>query len=693
MRYKLICILIIIIAFKYIGSGQYIKQHLGDNEIDINARFVEDKSHLLSIDKIITERSKINYEAYDHDSGYATANAKWINFRFSCDDPANQNFYIVTDKERQIEAYIVVSSPDSLISDTNHSYKTLEHITNKAYSVLKFPSCQNDSYDVYIHSDYNKLRLSPLNYNLPLLIVNESEYFNKYNKPMPLTYIYLGAILFLMLLILIICIHTRQKQFILYLSYVLFNFLYVIGIDPHFGLQYFGNTEIYGNPNLIFGCTAAIMHVFFAQHLLNIRQNGPKFNLILNLSILLNLITIVAVLTGPFWQIRQITSGLAFIIQYPTLIVFAIYMLIQKHLLSGIMLISFIFSTIGAILFAMQCNGAISNNIGGMNPINILQLFSVMGTLIFGFIIGLKINEELKIRKQQELEKQEFLAKQNERLEQQVTIRTNELQESIKHLKEAQQSLIQAEKLASLGELTAGIAHEIQNPLNFVNNFSELSNELIDEMRQELKNGNMQEVEEIANSVKQNLEKINHHGKRADAIVKGMLMHSRRSTATKEPTDINALCDEFLRLSYHGLRAKDKSFNANFETHLDPTIGKIKIVPQDIGRVVLNLVNNAFYAVNDKMQLKLNGYQPLVSITTLRKDKHIEIHVSDNGNGVPQSIIDKIFQPFFTTKPTGQGTGLGLSLSYDIVTKGHSGELKMNTNVNTGTTFIIILPI
>lgn len=265
------------------------------------------------------------------------------------------------------------------------------------------------------------------------------------------------------------------------------------------------------------------------------------------------------------------------------------------------------------------------------------------------------------------------------------------LTRSLEELKAAQAQLIQSEKMASLGELTAGIAHEIQNPLNFVNNFSEVSKELLDEMKTELDNGNTDDAKEIAGDVIQNLDKILHHGKRADGIVKGMLQHSRASTGQKEPTDINALTDEYLRLAYHGLRAKEKSFNAKLMTNYDDRIGKINIIPQDIGRVVLNLITNAFYVVGEKKSQQPEGYEPTVSVSTKKTGNQIEISVADNGNGIPQKVLDKIFQPFFTTKPTGQGTGLGLSLSYDIV-KAHGGELKVETKEGKGSEFIISIP-
>lgn len=264
-------------------------------------------------------------------------------------------------------------------------------------------------------------------------------------------------------------------------------------------------------------------------------------------------------------------------------------------------------------------------------------------------------------------------------------------EEALSELQTTQKQLIQSEKMASLGELTAGIAHEIQNPLNFVNNFSEVSKELLGEMKEELEKGNMEEAREIMNDVIQNLEKINHHGKRADGIVKGMLQHSRSSSGQKEMTDINALCDEYLRLAYHGLRAKDKSFNAKFESHFDETVGNIDVMPQDMGRVVLNLINNAFYAVSERKKAGETGYEPTVIVSTKKENGNVIISVKDNGTGISQKVLDKIFQPFFTTKPTGQGTGLGLSLSYDIV-KAHGGELKVETKEGEGTQFFIQLP-
>jgi two-component system NtrC family sensor kinase len=274
-----------------------------------------------------------------------------------------------------------------------------------------------------------------------------------------------------------------------------------------------------------------------------------------------------------------------------------------------------------------------------------------------------------------------------------ITQQKNELQETVKELQATQAQLIQQEKLASLGELTAGIAHEIQNPLNFVNNFSEVSMELIEEMEEEMAKGDMEEANAIAADIKQNLEKIRHHGKRADGIVKGMLQHSRASSNIKEPTNLNTIADEYFRLAYHGLRAKDKSFNAELVANLDPNLPPINIVPQDVGRVLLNMFTNAFYAVHQKQKTVGGDFKPRVEVSTKVIGKEVEVIVRDNGSGIPDAIKDKIMQPFFTTKPAGEGTGLGLSLSYDIIVKAHKGHINIESKEGEGTAFIITLPL
>lgn len=307
----------------------------------------------------------------------------------------------------------------------------------------------------------------------------------------------------------------------------------------------------------------------------------------------------------------------------------------------------------------------------------LLERFAAVFNLTFTRFNDLKIAEAHALQAEQDLEE--------------IKSAKQKAEQALADLQVTQKQLIQSEKMASLGELTAGIAHEIQNPLNFVNNFSEINNELIEELKSQKEKVKTEELDEILDDIFANNEKINYHGKRADAIVKGMLQHSRTGSSVKETTDINMLCDEYLRLAYHGLRAKDKSFNAKFETDFDNCVGELNIIAQEIGRVILNLINNAFYAVSKKQKFHISGYEPTVKVSTKKAGDKILISVEDNGEGIPQNILDKIFQPFFTTKPAGQGTGLGLSLSYDIITKGHGGELTVNSQPGEGSRFIIQL--
>ena len=319
-----------------------------------------------------------------------------------------------------------------------------------------------------------------------------------------------------------------------------------------------------------------------------------------------------------------------------------------------------------------------------------LSVIAAFIWIIGRWVTSKKQQEEIRIFGERNAELDRLVAQRTEEL----TRQKDELEKTLDQLKTTQQQLIQSEKLASLGELTAGIAHEIQNPLNFVNNFSEVSIELIDEMKQELTDGNTEEVVAIVSDIKQNLEKIRHHGMRADGIVKGMLQHSRASSGQKEPVDINALADEYFRLAYHGLRAKDKSFNSELIMNFDDKLPKVNVIPQDIGRVLLNLFTNAFYATQQKTKIGGADYKPAVEVSTkLTGSKNIEIKVKDNGTGIPDSIKDKILQPFFTTKPTGEGTGLGLSLSYDIVVKGHGGKIDIDSKEGEFTIFTITLPV
>ena len=464
------------------------------------------------------------------------------------------------------------------------------------------------------------------------------------------------------------------------------------------------NTAFYGGDSLFFSLPSKYMipllyirgYLFFFF---------PLLYLLLGYRISYGKLPKWLILLGLILPLLLIYSFLFFLIVIIGIGIFLLFLAIKskKRVMSVrvvmySLLLSFVITNLGIILRINSLDDNLSSRLLSVNGELIGMTILYLGMLAY---VAYRMREK-NLNMQQnamelvkvEAEKSSLIASQNETLEQEVTERTASLNKSLEELKATQSQLIQSEKMASLGELTAGIAHEIQNPLNFVNNFSEVSSELIDEMHEELDKGDMEEVKAISNDIKQNLEKINHHGKRADDIVKGMLQHSRNSTGEKERVDLNKLTDEYFRLAYHGLRAKDKSFNATLETEFDPDLGEIKVVSQDIGRVILNIFTNAFYAVNEKKQTSKDlEYEPTVSVSTKKVNDQIIISVKDNGNGIPISVKEKIFQPFFTTKPTGQGTGLGLSMSYDIVTKGHGGELKVETKEGEGTLFLIQLPI
>ncbi len=331
-----------------------------------------------------------------------------------------------------------------------------------------------------------------------------------------------------------------------------------------------------------------------------------------------------------------------------------------------------------------------------LSPVFSMSLFLGREFALDSHLLQLKLIEVQQLSARtlaQEQEKQHLMAVQNETLEQQVGERTAALNQSLTHLKATQAQLIQREKMASLGELTAGIAHEIQNPLNFVTNFAEVSAELADELDESVQTGDADTTAALTADLRANMKHIVQNGQRASAIVRSMLEHSRTGSGQRQPTNLNALAGEYLKLAYQGLRAKDKDLNARLVTDFDATLGQVEVVPQELGRVLLNLYNNAFYAVRERQLAQQNGYEPLVSVSTRRAENTVEIRIRDNGTGISESAKAKIFQPFFTTKPAGQGTGLGLSLAYDIITNGHGGEMHVDTQEGQDTEFLICLPL
>jgi signal transduction histidine kinase len=455
----------------------------------------------------------------------------------------------------------------------------------------------------------------------------------------------------------------------------------------------------------LLGIILGVSGLVFAMEFLQTKKNAPIAHKVFKGFIGLYFINAIITLSGN-WMLSTIIVEVASLLLILSFFATAFYLLRKGYKPAKFFLYAWSILLLGVALFVLKDFNLVPYNVF---TIYSLQIGSALEALLLSFALADRINiykkekEEAQASMLQSLQENEkLIIGQNQLLETKVTERTSQLNQSLENLKSTQAQLIQSEKMASLGELTAGIAHEIQNPLNFVNNFSEVSVELVDEMNEEIENEDYQEVRAISSDLKQNLHKIAHHGRRAESIVKGMLLHSRSSKGEKIPTDINALCDEFARLSYHGLRAKDRNFNAEFETHFDKSIPKIEVVAQDMGRVILNLINNAFQAFSENQDSdnlqegnkngELGNESPKVIITTKNLGDKVEITVQDNGPGIPVDIKDKIFQPFFTTKPTGQGTGLGLSLAYDII-KGHGGSIEVESTIGKGTIFQIRLPI
>lgn len=502
--------------------------------------------------------------------------------------------------------------------------------------------------------------------------------------------ILLGAIACVVLYHLLIFLRVREKEYLLLAIYMLFLILQIATYTGIAGtILYFDETRWNNVFYNLAPSFSAIMSFWFSYSFLNIsRKRYPILHWVFVLFwVLFGASIVFSVLELP------VIERLTIIMSLPAsifLIVTGIIRFREKFRPAGVYVIAYIptFFSIPYLVFYTY---------GGLTYSWFTHNNLLVSIALQAILFSLATATKIRMLKD---ENETLLQEENVRLDQMVKKRTSELEsekqkveQTLDELKNTQSQLIHAEKMASLGELTAGIAHEIQNPLNFVKNFSELNTELLEELFEELKNGNDEEVHQLIQDVVANEKKVIHHGKRAEEIVTSMLQHSRGAEGKKEPVQINSLADEYLRLAYHGLRAKDKTFNAQFSTDYDENIPLLEVVPQDIGRVLLNIINNAFYAVTERAKASENGYQPTIDVKTAKKGKNVEICISDNGVGIPETIKEKIFQPFFTTKSTGSGTGLGLSLSYDIVTKGHSGTVAVKSKTGEGTEFKILLPI
>ena len=664
----------------------------------------------------------------------------WIKINLSSAFAAEE-LKMLVEPRKSTEPYDV----DKAISRLTAYYFKNDALISTGFTGRDMPSSKRDIKDFYYQSvllfdlpekDTLEIWLNfvapPGNVTADLKIYSSNYEFKHASWPLQSNtfFYYIGTLTTLLVICPFLLIWFKEKIYVWFLVFLLINvftllvwkhqttFINLITPEqPRFG-------QIIGYILDSFKWTFLLL---FGRVFIDTKRYFPRVDKVFLISTILFFIVGVPIMlhSGDDPNMRNLPSSIMIILALMLLSIIGIlvYFILSKNKLARFYSIGTIIPFVGMFII-----GLFRDIIWARTMAEVLMNIGPILTMALAVAYRFRLEGQGRIAAEQE--KRSLLENQTILLEKQVSVRTEELSQSLENLKSTQTQLIQSEKMASLGELTAGIAHEIQNPLNFVNNFSDVSSEMIDEVQEELTSTplselteeNIEEAKGILIDLKSNLEKISHHGNRASSIVKGMLDHSRADTGEKVPTDINALCDEYLRLSYHGLRAKDKSFNSGYETHFDDQIPLISVVPQDIGRVLLNIINNAFYAVNVRLNVlsadsplgaggeqgKVDAsspnvpypkgshapdatYSPLVTITTQRLHNSTTITIKDNGIGMSQETMDKVFQPFFTTKPSGQGTGLGMSIGYDIITKGHGGKLRVESEEGKGTIFTIEL--
>ncbi|MCO6148188.1 ATP-binding protein [Flavobacterium sp. NRK1] len=655
-----------------------------------NWQFINIHQDTVSFNDIIKPEysSKFNYSSTGAITVTGSKSYVWVRYTLKNTTPVSQIITFATHRPKE-HIYVLANNKwkhfvtgDMVPWSKRNGIKQLNHI--------KYTLKAGEEIKVYLNLEEITLMTHIAPAIGSYLSVMEGNFLDKhtYSTDDVIAFGFFGFILFAVIFNTFFYYVNREKVYLVYSLLLLFSALLVAEND--FSSLIFCEFR-QGYPVFmaitIIGFIIMLIQTFRFFFRINIHFRGwDKFLVYFSV-----LIAILGTLVFLAWQngwviflvVMMIIISLITIVFIVAAIILLISLLRKKDKEARLFIIAampFIFSPILTIILQMDW----------VVPICGMWTIIVLSWGMFARFKSLQM-ENARAALEKEEERNRLIAQQKEELQQQVEERTAELRQSLEDLKQTQNQLIQSEKMASLGELTAGIAHEIQNPLNFVNNFSDVSVELITEMEEELQKGDAEEALAIAQDVKQNLEKIAHHGRRADGIVKGMLQHSRASSGQKEPVDINVLADEYLRLAYHGLRAKDKSFNATLVTEFDDTLPKINMVGQDVGRVLLNLFTNAFYATQQKLKTAPSGYMPTLTVSTSQNDDEVIIKVKDNGTGIPNEIRDKILQPFFTTKPTGEGTGLGLSLSYDIIVKGHGGSIDINSVEGEFSEFIITL--
>lgn len=671
-------------------SSQQIIWPKGAEQVNIapDIGILEDKNEGYSLEQVIGDSLHQKFKSSGNiilNFGFTTS-TYWMHF--SLNNPGEKLLLELAHTHLENVTFYAVDTSGKITSmKSGYSIPIKEKYKNHHFQI--FPLLPGPA-DYYVH-------ISQPVQPLPVRIHAESSYdVTSYRQRLVFGF-YLGLIFFVILSNLFFYISMRSKLFLFYSGIVLVYLSYASMVMDGFIVYFIDDVNLhfwYKNiPTL-----GVPLQMMYALVFLEMSRYSPR----LNKYTWWLIYYFVAYAILKFWM--PPTTLFALNTLHALISFFGMFYLGFKAGKKGNRL-GYYFAMAYLIYFVLVLIEATYVQIG--TPGYFMELSHVAwATLIEAFILSFLLSKRFEWEREESekqkneaqsqllektLENEKIVREQNVYLENRVEERTNELKKSLENLQLTQDKLIQSEKLASLGELTAGIAHEIKNPLNFVNNFAEVTTELADELIENMEKGEMEEAKALSKDIKHNAEKISEHGKRADSIVRGMLQHSRGGSLQKESTDINVLCEEYVRLAYHGFRAKDNRFSAGYELNLDSGIPKVMVVMQDMGRIVLNLINNAFYAVNDKAKEQGEGYKPMITVSTRQDSDFVYVEVADNGPGIPDHILGKIFQPFYTTKPTGQGTGLGLSLAYDMV-KAHGGELDVRSNHGENTVFTIKIP-
>ncbi len=706
MKFKILPILIILFLSAQCLHSQIVAPLNDANNLQPIGKFtyyLQDAKYL-EINEILKADIQSEFKPYSQNAPNfgAISDALW--FRFDVAKETEEQFYLQVGSAfiDSIALYAVTDGKikEVQISGDNYVFSQRAIKVNTFHFPLNIPKGVNQTY--FLRTKTMQPHFFPLRTGTLKAFMEDAHKLDFIQG------IYLGIMLLILFYNFFLYFSTNEKIYLLYSAYVVSITWFMSAVFQYIFEYAWPNMPIINKYAVASSAFTILTATVFTRSFLHTQKFVPKLHKFSSVFIGLGIIDLILVFS-PF----QIP---ALMLAQVSILSMAIYFLIsgltvlrKGYKPAKFYLAAWSFLIIGFIAAILES----ANILPVMYYINSMQIGSAFEVTLLSFALADRINIYKKEREEAqaaalklEKEQSELIKKQNINLEEKVTARTAELEKSLKELTLTQNQLIQSEKLASLGELTAGIAHEIQNPLNFVNNFSELSVDITKDLNIEINKPTIDKkyVGDLLSDLSSNQEKIGHHGKRASSIVKGMLEHSRSSSSKKELIDLNDLAEEYFRLSYHGLRSKDKYFNVTMETHFDANIKPIEIIPQEFGRVFLNLINNAFYAVNEKKKgykdfagsenahELLNKYEPIVKLSTKKLENGVEISIKDNGIGIPKSIREKIFQPFYTTKPTGQGVGLGLSLAYDIISKGHGGTLKVESSEGEGSEFIITLP-